>query len=491
MGKLGLKEAVAMAVGGMIGGGIYSAFGLVVSISGRLSWIAFLLAGIVALSAGYSYIKMNQYVGDRGGAPTYFHDLFGDTMLTGMVGWTLLFGYIVSMALYAYAFSSFFTKLFGRLAFNQIPIANLISILVIGAFVGLNLMGAGSTGKAEDFLTFFKVAVIGGFGIWGVYFAVTGNIFQPGFYEFMLNPTIGIADPFLGAAMSFVAFQGWQLLLYDQDKFSNPEETIRKAIYIAIPVATLLYVLVAFTTTSILELPVIMVSPETSLLYAALPFAGQLGALLIGFSALFSTASAVNATLFSSAQFSRELIEIGVLPDLTGVESDGGDGSSSESGSDGSDGSDSSDSDGSNSDSSNDSSNSNSNSDDGNSDESSDSDGNQIPSGIVIGLGVLSMAFAVYGSLMSITTFASLAFIAVFGGVSYVAYRERDNLDIHPTIPVVGTVGCTLFFPVLLYDLYVHSSSTFWLVVVIGLLVVGSELVYFKFAGAQTGGAQS
>ncbi|WP_423743765.1 APC family permease (plasmid) [Haladaptatus sp. SPP-AMP-3] len=482
MGKLGLKEAVAMAVGGMIGGGIYSAFGLVVSISGRLSWIAFLLAGIVALSAGYSYIKMNQYVGDRGGAPTYFHDLFGDTMLTGMVGWTLLFGYIVSMALYAYAFSSFFTKLFGRLAFNQIPIANLISIVVIGAFVGLNLMGAGSTGKAEDFLTFFKVAVIGGFGIWGVYFAVTGNIFQPGFYEFMLNPTIGIADPFLGAAMSFVAFQGWQLLLYDQDKFSNPEETIRKAIYIAIPVATLLYVLVAFTTTSILELPVIMVSPETSLLYAALPFAGQLGALLIGFSALFSTASAVNATLFSSAQFSRELIDIGVLPDLTGVESDGGDGSSSKSGSDGNDGSDSNDSDSSSDDSSN----------DGNGDnDSGDGDGNQIPSGIVIGLGVLSMAFAVYGSLMSITTFASLAFIAVFGGVSYVAYREREDLDIHPAIPGVGTVGCALFFPVLLYDLYVHSSSTFWLVIVIGLLVVGSELVYFKFAGAQTGGAQS
>jgi amino acid transporter len=476
MGKLGLKEAVAMAVGGMIGGGIYSAFGLVVSISGRLSWIAFLLAGIVALSAGYSYIKMNQYVGDRGGAPTYFHDLFGETMLTGMMGWTLLFGYIVSMALYAYAFSSFFTKLFGRLAFNQIPIANGISIVVIGAFVGLNLMGAGSTGKAEDFLTFFKVAVIGGFGIWGVYFAVTGHIFQPGFYEFLLNPTIGITDPFLGAAMSFVAFQGWQLLFYDQDKFSNPQETIRKAIYIAIPVATLLYILVAFTTTSILELPVIMVSPETSLLYAALPFAGQLGALLIGFSALFSTASAVNATLFSSAEFSRELIDIGVLPDLTGVE----DGNGDDGGSDNSSGNDSSDSSGS--DDSNDSG-----SDDSSSNDSSD----QIPSGMVIGLGVLSMGFAVYGSLMSITTFASLAFIAVFGGVSYVAYQQRDELEIYASIPIVGTVGCALFFPVLLYDLYVHSSSTFWLVVVIALLVVGTELLYFKFAGAQTGGGQS
>ncbi len=475
MGKLGLKEAVAMAVGGMIGGGIYSAFGLVVSISGRLSWIAFLIAGIVALCSGYSYVKINKYTDDEGGAPTYFHDLFENTMLTGMVGWTLLFGYIVSMALYAYAFSSFFTEMFGRTAFDQIPIANGVSVLIIAAFVGLNLRGAGSTGKAEDFLTFFKVAVIGGFGIWGVYFAVTGHIFQLGFYEFSLNPTIGITDPFLGAAMSFVAFQGWQLLMYDQDKFSDPEETIRKAIYIAIPVATLLYILVAFTTTSILELPVIMVSPETSLLYAALPFAGQIGALLIAISALFSTASAVNATLFSSAEFSRELISIGVLPDLTGVESDDSSGDGSTSSNDDSDDGDET------SDSSDDSS---SSSDDGSSNGS-----DQIPSGMVIGLGILSMAFAVYGSLMSITTFASLAFIGVFGGVSYVAYQQRDELELHPAIPVVGTVGCVLFFPILLYDLYVHSVSTFWLVVVIGLLVISSELVYFKTVGAKTGGA--
>lgn len=422
MGGLKLKEAVAMALGGMIGGGIYSAFGIVVALAGKAAWLAFLIAGIVAMCAGYSYVKLDQHVDADGGAPTFIEERVDNSTLAGMTGWTLLFGYIGSIALYAYAFSSFFTEMLGRLHVAGLPLANAISILLIGAFVGLNLLGAAETGKAEDVLSFFKVVVIGLFGVWGVWYAFNGHTLTLGISELGFSPV-------LAAAMSFVAFQGWQLLLYSKGQFENPTENIRTAIYVSIPTATLLYVLVAFTTVSLLEVSVIAVAPEVSLFYAALEFMGWFGALVIGLSALFSTASAVNATLFSSALFSRDLINRGLMPARfgSGHEEEGG-----------------------------------------------------VPGKIVVVLGVLSAAFATYGSLRSITSFASLAFIAVFGAMSYLALSNREEMDVFAPIPAVGLVGCLVFFPLLLYSLYLDDPGTLSLVLLIAVVVIGVELLYFE-----------
>ena len=51
---LGLTESVAIALGGMIGGGIYAVLGVVAGITRGATWAAFVLAGIVTTGAGYS-----------------------------------------------------------------------------------------------------------------------------------------------------------------------------------------------------------------------------------------------------------------------------------------------------------------------------------------------------------------------------------------------------------------------------------------------------
>ncbi|MFC6977202.1 hypothetical protein ACFQL1_24780 [Halomicroarcula sp. GCM10025709] len=55
-------------------------------------------------------------------------------------------------------------------------------------------------------------------------------------------------SPIMAAAISFVAFQGWQLLFYDQESMDDPLDQIPTAIYIAIPVAVFIYVVVAVAT---------------------------------------------------------------------------------------------------------------------------------------------------------------------------------------------------------------------------------------------------
>ncbi len=66
MKKIGLKEAVSIGIGGMVGGGIFAVLGLAVSLSRGGTPVSFLIAGIIALVTCSSYINLSLNYPDRG-----------------------------------------------------------------------------------------------------------------------------------------------------------------------------------------------------------------------------------------------------------------------------------------------------------------------------------------------------------------------------------------------------------------------------------------
>jgi hypothetical protein len=61
-----------MAVGGMVGGGIFSTLGVVISIAGAWTWLSFLAAGLVAFCTAYAYAKLAEDAGEAGRpSPSY------------------------------------------------------------------------------------------------------------------------------------------------------------------------------------------------------------------------------------------------------------------------------------------------------------------------------------------------------------------------------------------------------------------------------------
>jgi amino acid transporter len=52
--KIGLKEAISIGIGGMVGGGIFAVLGLAVALAKGGTPISFLIAGIIALITSYS-----------------------------------------------------------------------------------------------------------------------------------------------------------------------------------------------------------------------------------------------------------------------------------------------------------------------------------------------------------------------------------------------------------------------------------------------------
>ncbi|GAA0244423.1 APC family permease [Haladaptatus pallidirubidus] len=424
-GTLGFWESVSFALGGIIGGGIFAVLGVVAKVAGPTAWLAYFAAGIVAMCTGYSYVKLNQLSDSQGGSVTFIEEFIGRPMLAGMVGWMLIVGYIGTMAMYGFAFGAYFGQLFGL---STIPVVGLptrpvMSVLVVAGFVGLNVIGARESGVAEDVLVALKVGIVVLFGVIGIWFAYTQGQLKLGIERAVRHP----AGPFVAAAVSFVSFEGWQLLMYDQDRIENPVENITKAVYLSIPISTLVYMAVALVTISLVSRGQVVRHPDVALAIAAKQFAGQIGYVLIGIAALLSTASAINATMFSTALFSKGMLADDLLPDKIGDASDDG-----------------------------------------------------PPTRTLVIIGLLTAVFTAYGSLEAITEFASVSFIVVFGAMSYLAFRERDNPSITAVVPAIGMLGSAVFLPLLLWHLYTTQRGILALVVGITVSIFLLELVYFE-----------
>ncbi|WP_435335331.1 APC family permease [Haloarchaeobius sp. TZWWS8] len=419
--SLGFTGAAAIGLGGMIGGGVFAVLGVVASIAGAAAWLAFLVASLVSMCAAYSYLKVNSINDRKGGSVTHLESYLDDAEYAGMVGWTLLLGYIGSIAMYAYAFGGFGVKLLPQLGLSEGVVHPLLSVLAVAFFVGLNVLGARATGSSEKLLVTLKVVILLGISIWGLYYGAGKNALQFGFSQVA---TTGFVT---AVAVSFVSFQGWQLLMYDQESIENVETNLPRAVYVSIVGAIVVDCLVAILVTSLVKTDVIKAHPEIAVARAVEPFLGQLGFTFVAVAALFSTGSAINGTLFSAAHFAKGMLDDGLAPDSLG-----------------------------------------------------DSDAEGAPSRTVLVLGAIAAAFAAYGSLNAITSFGSLAFVVVFGTMCALALKERDHDEINPLPPATGLLGCVAAFPLILYHLWSAQRGTFYTVVALAVAVVAVEVLYFK-----------
>ena len=94
----------------------------------------------------------------------------------------------------------------------------------------------------------------------------------------------------------------------------NPQTMLPRALYTAVILVIALYLAVSVTVTGNLSNAEIERARDYALAEAAKPFLGEIGFRLIAIAALFSTASAINATLFGSANVCYMIARDGELP---------------------------------------------------------------------------------------------------------------------------------------------------------------------------------
>ncbi len=303
--KIGLWEAVSIAVGTMIGAGIFSILGVGAQICQNNLYIAFILAAAVSLSVAYSYAKLGSVYVSNAGPIEFILRGIGDNAVTGTLSILMWFSYVISISLFAKAFGGYFLALF------HIPVKPLylafVEMLIVCFFTVLNFFGSKAVGKAEFWIVLVKLAVLLSFvvlGIWSI---------KPEFLKPLVDHK-DIVSTFYAASVLFLTYMGFGLITNASENMENPKENVSKAIYISILIVAVVYVSVAVIAVGNLGVEGLIRSKEYALAEAARPFLGQIGFTLVSIGALFSTSSAINATLYGGANVAYVLAKKGHLP---------------------------------------------------------------------------------------------------------------------------------------------------------------------------------
>lgn len=302
--SMGLWSATSIGVGAMVGAGIFSIFGVATQIAGNAVYISFLIAGSVALLSTYSFAKLGVTYPSAGGPVEFLIKGFGDTVITGGLNILLWTAYVFGLALYAKGFSSYAVT-FLPAGSSQIW-TNILATLIIVLFTAINFLGSKAVGKSELFIVSIKVGVLLIFAMAGLMFVSPSNLSVASFPA--------TSHIFYGAGIVFLAYQGFSLITNAAEDMEDPKKTLPKALYLSVLIVICIYVLVSLTVVGNLSISQISTAKDYALAAAAKPFLGSAGFKIMAIAALFSTSSAINASLYSGANVSYLIAKKGELP---------------------------------------------------------------------------------------------------------------------------------------------------------------------------------
>jgi amino acid transporter len=124
-------------------------------------------------------------------------------------------------------------------------------------------------------------------------------------------------------ALTFFAFLGFGIITFTAKDLPEPSRQLPRAMYLALGIATVVYVAIALGVFGTLTVKKVISSGGTALAVAAEPALGRAGYWLMSVTALFATAGATNAGLYPAAGLSERLAEIGQFPPLMAHEAGG------------------------------------------------------------------------------------------------------------------------------------------------------------------------
>jgi len=413
--RLGLRELIAIGVGGMIGGGIFSVMGLAVSISGHAAPIAFLLGGIIAFLAGYSYIRLALAFRNDGASFTYLEKAFPRQLfISGITGWTVVVGYIGTMALYAFTFGAYGAELFGE-ADNPL-LRRVLSTGILLFFLLVNLRGTRTTGGTEDLIVYTKILLLALLAFAGIT-AVRSENLLPVFDQ-------GIGSVFMAGALIFVAYEGFQLITNSVIETRDPDRNLPRGIYGSIAIVTFIYVLLSFIAVGGMSVETLIRAEEYALAVAAEPALGQAGRIITSLAALLATASAINATLFGASRLMAEMATEHEIPRAFSFRNTV-----------------------------------------------------QVPWLAVVTMTALTLLLTLLGGLELIAAFSSMTFLLVSIGITIANFRLRHVTRSRPALILAGLLLMSATVLTLLVYLWQHSRDTLQAIGLIYLAVVVAEVL--------------
>jgi basic amino acid/polyamine antiporter, APA family len=243
--KLGLFPLTNIVIANMIGAGIFTTSGLLMSGLGNpiLMLALWVVGGMIALCGALVYGELGAAMPDAGGEYAYlsklYHPLFGF-----LSGWTsFIVGFSAPIAASAIGFSEYFIRACPQLFLWGDPaiLKKILSIGVILLFTGIHMRGIEFGAWIQNVLTILKVALVACLIVGGLLLG-SGS-----FQNFAQGSTVSFSFEgwkTMGLSLMWImfAYSGWNASTYIGSEIRNPTKNLPRSLILGTGVVMFLYI---------------------------------------------------------------------------------------------------------------------------------------------------------------------------------------------------------------------------------------------------------
>ena len=232
---LGLREAVAIGLGAMIGAGLFAVWAPATAAAGEWVLLSLVLAGVVAVCNALSSAALAARYPSAGGTYVYGRERLGE--LPGfLAGWCFVVGKTASCAAMALTIGAYAVP-------GQERVAAVVAVMVVTA---LNLAGVTRSARASEVIVAVVLSVLAGL-------VVAALIGTSGLSPVVAAPAgVGPSGVLEAAGLLFFAFAGYARLATLGEEVRDPARTIPRAVVIALAVVALVYAVVGVLVLQVL-----------------------------------------------------------------------------------------------------------------------------------------------------------------------------------------------------------------------------------------------
>jgi basic amino acid/polyamine antiporter, APA family len=283
---LGAGDLIMLAIGAVIGAGIFSSIGTAAAGevlpsgevvhygAGPALIFSFILLGIVCGLAALCYAELAAMIPQAGSAYAYSYATLGE-LIAWIIGWDLILEYAVGNIAVAIAWSGYFMSLLSGFGLSLPPwlthgyrtallssdaavhgllqtapriagvpiLVNIPAALIVMAITWLLYIGVRESARANNVMVVVKLLVLGFFVVLG------GMHIDPANYKpFAPNGWAGIHQ---GAAIVFFAYIGFDAISTAAEETKNPQRNMPIGILAGLAICTLIYVIVGIVATGL------------------------------------------------------------------------------------------------------------------------------------------------------------------------------------------------------------------------------------------------
>lgn len=285
-------------MGIILGAGIYALLGEAAPLAGNALWLSFIISSVVAAFTALSYGELSSMFPSAAAEYEYVKNAIGKRV-GFIIGWLIILSAIISSSTVAIGFGNYLGVIFDVPSIYSAIV--LIIVLSLVLFIGIRE-------SAWIAILFTVIEALGLLIIFVIGVPYYGSVNY-------LEMPLGLNGVFAAAALMFFAYLGFEEIVKLSEETHEPDRNIPKAIILAMIISTALYILVSFSSVSILgwEALANTQAPFSQLAFSVL---GPNGSFLLTVIALFATSNTVLLLLLAGSRIVYGMAEFHSLPSV-------------------------------------------------------------------------------------------------------------------------------------------------------------------------------